>query len=59
LTEDGWPYKPEAFATFAETHNRQVEARRIAHRDYPDKRYLQAGWTVIAPRRRGRHRDLD
>lgn len=49
VTEDG-PYKAETFATFAESHNWQVEARRITHRDYPDKRYLQAGWTVIARR---------
>lgn len=38
----------EAFAAFGESHNWQVEARRFTHRDYPDKRYLQAGWTVIA-----------
>ncbi len=44
------PYKAEAFAAFAKSHNWHVEARRITHRDYPDKRYVQAGWTVIARR---------
>jgi hypothetical protein len=49
VIENG-PYKAEAFAGFAESHDWQVESRPITHRDYPDKRYRQAGWTVIARR---------
>jgi hypothetical protein len=46
----GRPSKAKTFAAFAEAHDRQVEVRQITHRDYPDKRYLQAGWTVVAQR---------
>jgi hypothetical protein len=42
--------KAEAVVAFAEAHHWTAEARRITHRDYPDKTYLQAGWTVIARR---------
>ena len=31
-------------------HTWEIEVRRITHRDCPDKRYRQAGWTVIARR---------
>ncbi|MCW2528234.1 MAG: hypothetical protein JWM76_3094 [Pseudonocardiales bacterium] len=47
---EGEQYKAQAFAAFADAHEWDVEARRITHRDYPDKRYRQAGWTVIARR---------
>jgi len=43
-------YKAHAFAAFAEAHGWEVAVRRISHRDYPDKRYRQAGWTVVARR---------
>jgi hypothetical protein len=43
-------YKAHAFAALANTHNWEVETRPITHRDYADKRYRQAGWTVIARR---------
>jgi hypothetical protein len=47
---EGEQNKAHAFADFAATHQWDVEIRRITHRDYPDKRYRQAGWTVIARR---------
>jgi hypothetical protein len=43
-------YKAHTFAAFANTHEWDAQIRRISHRGYPDKRYLQAGWTVIARR---------
>lgn len=43
-------YKAHEFAAFADAHQWDVEVRRISHRDYPDRRYRQAGWTVIARR---------
>jgi hypothetical protein len=42
--------KAEAFAAFADAHGWDIEVQRITHRDYPNKRYQQAGWTVIARR---------
>jgi hypothetical protein len=46
----GRPSKAKTFAAFADAHDWQVEVRQVTHRDYPDKRYLQAGWTVVAQR---------
>lgn len=42
--------KAEAFAEFARSRGWTAQAHKITHRDYPDKQYLQAGWTVIARR---------
>lgn len=42
--------KAHAFAAFAAAHDWKAEVRRITHRDYPDKRDRQTGWTVIARR---------
>jgi hypothetical protein len=42
--------KARAFATFAGGNGWKAEVRRITHRDYPDKRDRQVGWTVIARR---------
>jgi hypothetical protein len=42
--------KAEVFAEFARSRDWTATARKITHRDYPDKRYAQAGWTVIARR---------
>jgi hypothetical protein len=49
MTKDA-SYKAHALAAFADARKWDVEARRITHRDYPDKRYRPAGWTVIAQR---------
>lgn len=46
----GQHYKAHAFATFARIHRWDVETRRVTHRDYPGKRFLQAGWTLVARR---------
>ena len=35
---------------FADMHGWDVQVRRLTHRNYPDNRYRQAGWTVIARR---------
>lgn len=44
------PSKAEAFAEFANSRNWTAQARKITHRDFPDKQFRQAGWTVIARR---------
>jgi len=51
--------KAQVFASFANAHAWKVEVRRITHRDYPGRRYRQAGWTVIARRGADRHRNVD
>jgi hypothetical protein len=42
--------KAHAFATFAAAHDWKAEVRRVTHRDYPDERHRQIGWTAIARR---------
>lgn len=49
VTEEA-SYKALALKAFAEARDWNAEARQITHRDYPDKRSRQAGWTVIARR---------
>jgi hypothetical protein len=38
--------KAEAFAEFASSRGWTVQARKITDRDYEDKHYRQAGWTL-------------
>ncbi|MBE7189976.1 hypothetical protein [Jatrophihabitans endophyticus] len=46
----GEDYKAEALAAFADAHGWDAAARPITHRNYPDSRQRQDGWTVIARR---------
>lgn len=42
--------KATRFVEFAQSHGWAARARAVTHRDYPDKKYKQAGWTAIARR---------
>jgi len=42
--------KAHSLAKFASANGWAAEIRRITHRDYPDRRNRQVGWTVIARR---------
>lgn len=42
--------KAEAFAEFATSLGWTARTHKITHRDYPGKKYRQAGWSVIARR---------